>query len=163
MVINSGNYEFIGIRDRKSQTLYISDLIQPHSPPYGYFYGQIHIGLYVCAMQDVIKRAQQAKDMEEEQKKQNQSGSADPNRPSDKAADSNGAEKKSGNKSSNSRSADRASDTKGKRSSDTSDGGSNGRSKGDPCDNCSHALQEVNLSGSRQFHGTDSTHLPGNV
>ena len=58
IVIQSGNYEFIGIRHRRSQTLYISDLIVPHAckdPSYG----KLHVGLYIAAVRDAIDRASQ--------------------------------------------------------------------------------------------------------
>ena len=58
MVVQSGNYEFIGIRHRLSQTLYVSDIIQPHAceePSYG----KIHVGIYVAATMDAIDRAKQ--------------------------------------------------------------------------------------------------------
>ena len=163
MVINSGNYEYIGIRDRESQMLYISDLIEPHSPPDGYGYGQIHIGLYICAMQDVIKRAQQVKDMEEKYRKQDQGDNAHPNSVTDEVIHSNGANKNREPESPKSHSADQALNAEVKGSSDGSDGGSNGRAKGGPCDNCSRALQEVNQCSSRQLRGTDSIHVSGNV
>jgi hypothetical protein len=38
MVVQSGNYEFVGIHHRLSQTLYVSNIIQPHDceePSYG--------------------------------------------------------------------------------------------------------------------------------
>jgi hypothetical protein len=58
MVVQSGNYEFVGIRHRLSQTLYVSDIIQPHAceePSYG----KIHVGIYVAAAMDAIDRAKQ--------------------------------------------------------------------------------------------------------
>ena len=58
IVIQSGNHEFIGIRHRGSQTLYISDLIQPHAcrdPSYG----KLHVGLYIAAVRDAIDRTRQ--------------------------------------------------------------------------------------------------------
>jgi len=50
--------ECIGIRHRATQTLYISDLIEPHActePPYG----KLHVGVYIAAVQEVIDRATQ--------------------------------------------------------------------------------------------------------
>lgn len=55
VVLNSGNYEYIGIRHRASQTLFLSDPIQPpssHDPAYG----KIEIGLYIWAFQDAMER-----------------------------------------------------------------------------------------------------------
>src|ERR1700722_4056042 len=51
IVIHSGNYEVIGIRHRASQTLYISDVIEPPtcSNP---AYGKLHTGIYIAAIQD---------------------------------------------------------------------------------------------------------------
>jgi hypothetical protein len=49
IVIQSGNYEFIGIRHRSTQTLSISDLIKPHAciePSYG----KLHLGLYMVTV-----------------------------------------------------------------------------------------------------------------
>jgi hypothetical protein len=56
IVIQSGNHEFIGIRHRETQTLYISDLIEPPTckePSYG----KLHVGLYIAAIQDLMDRA----------------------------------------------------------------------------------------------------------
>ena len=70
-------------------------------------------------MYDVMMRAQQAKDMEAQNKKQGQGDSADPdNSATDEATDSNGADKKSGDESSNSHSADRAPNAEVERSAD---------------------------------------------
>ena len=58
IVIQSGTYECIGIRDRATQTLYISDLIEPHAceePSYG----KLHVGIYIAAVKDAIDRAKQ--------------------------------------------------------------------------------------------------------
>ena len=55
-VLHSGNHEIIGIRHRTSQTLYISDVIEPHScsdPGYG----KIQVGIYIAAIQETIDRA----------------------------------------------------------------------------------------------------------
>jgi len=48
----------IGIRHRLSQTLYVSDTVQPHAyrePSYG----KLHIGIYVAAVMDAFDRAKQ--------------------------------------------------------------------------------------------------------
>jgi hypothetical protein len=65
MVLHSGNHEIIGIRHRKTQTLYISDVIEPHgcSNP---AYGKIQVGIYIAAIQETIDRARQDKEAGEE-------------------------------------------------------------------------------------------------
>ena len=58
IVLQSGNHEFIGIRHRRTRTLYISDLIEPHAcqePAYG----KLHVGLYMAAARDAIDRERQ--------------------------------------------------------------------------------------------------------
>ncbi|KAK0498166.1 hypothetical protein EDD18DRAFT_79463 [Armillaria luteobubalina] len=58
IVLNAGNREFIGIRDRKLRRLYLSPLIDlddPSNLPAGYF--KIHAGLQIAAVLDVIQRA----------------------------------------------------------------------------------------------------------
>ncbi len=65
MVLNAGSREFIGIRDRKLQRLYLSPLIDlddPHSLPAGYF--KIHTGLQIAALHDVIQRAKRLQQLE---------------------------------------------------------------------------------------------------
>jgi hypothetical protein len=63
LVMHSGNHEIIGIRHRKTQTLYISDLIIPHScmPAYG----RLQVGIYIAALLDAFDRAKQASEAEE--------------------------------------------------------------------------------------------------
>ncbi|KAF8504381.1 hypothetical protein F5888DRAFT_1655232 [Russula emetica] len=58
MVLHSGNHEIIGIRHRKTQTLYISRVIEPHccSNP---AYGKIQVGIYIAAIQETMDRARQ--------------------------------------------------------------------------------------------------------
>src|ERR1700733_11570112 len=58
LVLHSGNHEIIGIRHRKSQTLYISNVIEPHSCS-NPAYGKIQVGVYIAAIQDTIDRATQ--------------------------------------------------------------------------------------------------------
>jgi hypothetical protein len=61
VVLHSGNHEFIGIRHRSTQTLYISDLIKPHAckePSYG----KLHVGIYIAAIKDAIDRESQEHD-----------------------------------------------------------------------------------------------------
>ncbi|KAM6493938.1 hypothetical protein JOM56_010299 [Amanita muscaria] len=58
IVLQSGNHEFIGIRHRTTQTLYISDLIKPHAckePSYGRF----HVGIYIAGIRDALDRERQ--------------------------------------------------------------------------------------------------------
>ncbi|SJL01264.1 uncharacterized protein ARMOST_04582 [Armillaria ostoyae] len=58
MVLNNGSREFIGIRDRKLQRLYLSPLIDlddPNSLQAGYF--KVHVGLQIAALLGVIQRA----------------------------------------------------------------------------------------------------------
>src|SRR5712691_8671480 len=64
MVMHSGNHEIIGIRHRKTQTLYISDVIEPHSCS-NPAYGKIQVGIYIAAIQDTIDRATQDKEATE--------------------------------------------------------------------------------------------------
>ena len=56
IVLHSGNWELVCVRDRKSQTLYISDLIEPHKYPE---YGKLHVGIYIAAIQETIDRKKQ--------------------------------------------------------------------------------------------------------
>jgi hypothetical protein len=58
MVLHSGNHEIIGIRHRKTQTLYISPVIKPHncSDP---AYGKLQVGIYIAAIKETIDRAKQ--------------------------------------------------------------------------------------------------------
>ncbi|KAF9505632.1 hypothetical protein BS47DRAFT_1489755 [Hydnum rufescens UP504] len=54
-VIHSGNHELICLRHRHSQTLYVSNLIEP-SVCKDPGYGQIQVGIYMAAIQDTIAR-----------------------------------------------------------------------------------------------------------
>jgi hypothetical protein len=61
IVIHSGNHEFIGVRNRSDQSLYISDLVKPHAfkaPSYG----KLHVGLFIAAIEDAIDRERQVHD-----------------------------------------------------------------------------------------------------
>ncbi len=53
IVLNSGNQELVCVRHRRSQTLYVSDTIEPSecSNP---GYGKLHVGIYVAAIQDMM-------------------------------------------------------------------------------------------------------------
>ena len=57
IVFHSGNWELVCVRDRKSQTLYVSDLIEPHRYPE---YGKLQVGIYVAAIQETIDRKKQS-------------------------------------------------------------------------------------------------------
>ena len=65
-VLHAGKYELLFFRNRRNQTLHISDIIEPHDigqeVPDGPGYYQIHIGLYISAIRDAIDRARQLKD-----------------------------------------------------------------------------------------------------
>lgn len=64
-VLHAGNYELLFFRNRRNQTLHISDIIEPHNigrgTPGGPRYYQIHIGLYISAIRDAISRARKLK------------------------------------------------------------------------------------------------------
>ncbi|KAJ6558983.1 hypothetical protein B0H10DRAFT_2120222, partial [Mycena sp. CBHHK59/15] len=56
LVLHCGNYEFIGIRHRGTQTLYLSELLRPSMcGEFGGYY-KIHVGLYMAAMKDAFER-----------------------------------------------------------------------------------------------------------
>ena len=57
LVIHSGVYEIIGVRCRKTQTLYLSDLIHPWERNGGGSYGQLHVGLFIAILRDAMGRA----------------------------------------------------------------------------------------------------------
>ena len=63
LVLHSGNHEIIGVRHRRTQTLYISDVIEPHSCTPAY--GKIQVGIYIAAILDALDRAKQDKEAEE--------------------------------------------------------------------------------------------------
>jgi hypothetical protein len=55
MVLHSGNHEVIGVRHRESQTLFVSDVIEPHicvNPGYG----KLHVGVCIASIEDVCDR-----------------------------------------------------------------------------------------------------------
>ena len=62
--MHSGNHEIIGIRHRKTQTLYISHVIEPHSC-FNPAYGKIQVGIYIAAVQETIDRTMQDKEAKE--------------------------------------------------------------------------------------------------
>ncbi|KAF8344566.1 hypothetical protein F5887DRAFT_1203828 [Amanita rubescens] len=65
-VLHAGNYELLFFRNRQTQTLYISDVIEPHNIGQGTSSGpgyyQIHVGLYISAIRDATNRTRQLKD-----------------------------------------------------------------------------------------------------
>ncbi|CAA7265526.1 unnamed protein product [Cyclocybe aegerita] len=66
IVFSSGNEEYIGYRQRESQTLYLSALIIP-SRATRPAHGKLHVGLYIAAFQDALDRARQMQILEEAQ------------------------------------------------------------------------------------------------
>lgn len=58
IVFNCGNLERIGIRHRKTQTLYLSDLININSCRHP-AYGKLQVGLYIAAIKDAVDRTVQ--------------------------------------------------------------------------------------------------------
>ncbi|KIL58786.1 hypothetical protein M378DRAFT_132107 [Amanita muscaria Koide BX008] len=58
IILHSGNYELVCLRHRRSQTLYISDLIEPPTCA-NPGYGKLHVGIYIAAIQDAMDRHQQ--------------------------------------------------------------------------------------------------------
>jgi hypothetical protein len=54
--VNSGNFEFIGVRHREFQTLYLSPLVDVQR--YRAF-AKLHTGLYIAAFRDTVDRALQ--------------------------------------------------------------------------------------------------------
>ena len=58
IILHSGNYEFVGIRHHKMQTLYLSSMIdvaKDDSPAYS----KLHVGIYIVALRDAINRVSQ--------------------------------------------------------------------------------------------------------
>jgi hypothetical protein len=58
MVLHSGNHEIIGIRHRKTQTLFISHVIEPHRC-FNPAYGKINVGIYIAVIKETIDREKQ--------------------------------------------------------------------------------------------------------
>ncbi|PPQ64233.1 hypothetical protein CVT24_008609 [Panaeolus cyanescens] len=52
ILLHCGTTERIGIRDRASNTLFLSDVIDPHSPGYG----SIHIGLHAAIVSEALNK-----------------------------------------------------------------------------------------------------------
>ena len=58
ITLHAGSFEYIGVRHRKEQRLYLSQLIHVHTckdPGYG----KLQIGIYIAALKDGINRASQ--------------------------------------------------------------------------------------------------------
>jgi hypothetical protein len=62
LVVNTGNFEFIGVRHRESRTLFLSPLIDVQNTP---TYAKLHTGLYISAFCDTVDRALQLCDAAE--------------------------------------------------------------------------------------------------
>ncbi|KAM6503004.1 hypothetical protein JOM56_002981 [Amanita muscaria] len=72
IVLHSGNHELVCLRHRESQTLYVSNVIEPPTcvePGYG----KLHVGVYIAVIEDAIDRWQQ----------QQQSSTSQPKPPGD--------------------------------------------------------------------------------
>ena len=62
IILHSGNYEFVGVRHRETQTLYLSNMIDVannNSPSYG----KLHVGIYIAALQDAMDRVSQTPEL----------------------------------------------------------------------------------------------------
>jgi len=81
VVLHSGNYEYICVRHRKSQTFYVSDIINVETCK-NPAYGELHVGLYIAAVQDTINRTKKIVE-EEKQAYSQQSGHDGPQEPLD--------------------------------------------------------------------------------
>ncbi|KAG6827676.1 hypothetical protein H0H92_010807 [Tricholoma furcatifolium] len=58
IVFHCGSFERIGFRHRASQTLFLSDLIEPTKCE-NLRYGRLHVGLYIAIFEDLLDRARQ--------------------------------------------------------------------------------------------------------
>ena len=70
IILHSGNHEFVGIRHRKTQTLYLSkmiDVVNDNSPAYG----KLHVGIYIAALRDAIDRVMASIAVDEENEEGN--------------------------------------------------------------------------------------------
>jgi hypothetical protein len=65
MVLNSGNWEVVCVRERRTQTLYVSDVFEP-STCKDPSYGKLHVGIGVAAIQDAMDRAKQLSNDDED-------------------------------------------------------------------------------------------------
>ncbi|KAM6495989.1 hypothetical protein JOM56_008695 [Amanita muscaria] len=62
IILHSGNYELVCLRHRNSQTLYVSDLIEPPTCA-NPGYGKLQVGIYIAAIQDAMDRHKQQSTM----------------------------------------------------------------------------------------------------
>jgi uncharacterized membrane protein YgcG len=58
IILHSGNHELVCLRHRDSQTLYVSDVIEPPTCA-NPGYGKLHVGIYLAAIQDTMDRHKQ--------------------------------------------------------------------------------------------------------
>lgn len=61
LILSSGRLEYVCVRHRESQTLYISPLIRPYMCPK---WGKLQVGLYIAAIEDAVYRYKLNKDEE---------------------------------------------------------------------------------------------------
>lgn len=55
LILHTGNYEYICVRHRKTQTLYISDILHvPYLKDPGY--GKVQVAIYMTAIDDALRR-----------------------------------------------------------------------------------------------------------
>jgi hypothetical protein len=62
--LHSGSFEYIGVRHRATQRLYLSDMITTHSCQ-NPGYGKLQVGVYIASLNDAIDRALQLSDKDE--------------------------------------------------------------------------------------------------
>lgn len=58
IILHSGNHELVCLHHRDSQTLYVSDVIEPPTCA-NPGYGKLHVSIYLAAIQDTIDRQKQ--------------------------------------------------------------------------------------------------------
>jgi hypothetical protein len=55
LILHAGNYEYVCIRHRETQTLYVSDILHiPFLAEPGY--GKLQTGIYITAVEDALRR-----------------------------------------------------------------------------------------------------------
>lgn len=55
LILHAANYEYICLRHRETQTLYVSDILHvPFLKDPGY--GKVQIGIYIIALEDALQR-----------------------------------------------------------------------------------------------------------
>lgn len=63
VILHSGNHEIYGVRDRETQTLYISDIVEVTCPSRNssdgstFGYGQLQVGFMLASIKEGIDRA----------------------------------------------------------------------------------------------------------